>query len=606
MRLEAIQEMEGNLQAEWARLLIDSFAAAGGREVVISPGSRSTPFVLAAAGHPKLRCRDVVDERSAAFFALGQGRVTGRPTLLLPTSGTAGANYFPAVIEASASHVPMLVLTADRPVELAACGANQTIDQLKLYGDHVREFFELGAPDSAPRALRGLRRAVAQAVFASRYPRPGAVHLNARARKPLEPGTADGPAERELAAAVDALIERPVPRPLSPLRVPHGGQVDELAETCRRVERGLIVCGPASLAQAGARSLIAELGRRSGYPILREAASQVRFCAELSADGVVAVDGFNAILGCEQICALAPELIVQIGRCPTSGAWGRYLARHAGCRHWVLGPDGWQDARSTATDLMFADLDATLARLTTRLPAGGRETPWSERWRAAEATVRRCVEGELSASGEALTEGGVARSLVASLPSGSLLAVGNSLPIREVDTYCPGAADRRDARDLRVLAQRGASGIDGVTSGTLGAASVWPHRVALLIGDLSFLHDLSGLQAARQVKVPAVIVVVQNRGGRIFEQLPLASHAAAAGDVFEHWTTPHDLDLAPAAALHGLAFERVATRPELEAALELGFARPGVTLIEALVPPHGAAEQNRRLQELVDSALAER
>ncbi len=589
-----------NLQAEWARLLIDSFAAAGVREVVISPGSRSTPFVLAAAGHPKLRCHHVVDERSAAFFALGQARVAGRPTLLLPTSGTAAANYFPAVIEASASHVPLVVLSADRPVELAACGANQTIDQLKLFGDHVREFFDLGAPDAAPRALRALRRTAAQAVFASRYPRPGAVHLNARAHKPLEPGGARCDEERALALAVGALVDRPAPRPLAPQRLPDAAAVGELAGACRLAERGLIVCGPAALTRAGARGLIAELGRRTGYPVLREAASQVRFAPELSGNGVVAVDGFDALLKVEGFRATVPELIIQIGRPPTSGAWGRYLAEHAGCPHWVLGTGGWQDAQSTATHLLFADLENCLARLTTRLPARAESTSWGARWHAAEATARRCVDAELAASAETLTEGGVARSLVQALPEGSLLALGNSLPIRQVDTFCPGTAA---GRDLRVLSQRGASGIDGVTSGALGAASVWRRRAALLVGDLSFLHDLTALQAARYVTVPLVIVVVQNRGGRIFEQLPLAADPSAAGEVFEHWTTPHDLDLEPAAAMHGLAFERVEQPAALDAALERGLARPGVTLIEAVVPPHGAAEQSRRLQRRIEGEL---
>ncbi len=594
--------MIANLQAEWARLLIDSLVAAGVHEAVISPGSRSTPFVLAAAAHPGLRCHDVVDERSAAFFALGQGRAAGRPTLLLPTSGTAVANYFPAVIEASASGVPLLVLSADRPVELAACGANQTIDQLKLYGAHARDFFDLGAPDAVPRALRALRalrRTAAQAVFASRWPRPGAVHLNARVRKPLEPGDAGTDEERALAAAVGALIDGQAPRPRVPLRLPDGEQVGELAAACRLAERGLIACGPAALAQAGARTLVAELARRTGFPVLREAASQLRFAPELSSSGVIAADSFDGMLKSEHFRARAsPELIVQIGRCPTSGAWGRYLAEHAGCAHWVLCADGWQDAQSTATDLVFADLEGCLARLTTRLPAAGRSTTWGDLWRAAESAVQRCVDEELAAAGDALTEGGVARSLVQALPAGSLLALGNSLPIREVDAFSPGGVV-----DLRVLSQRGASGIDGVTSGALGAASVWRHRVALLVGDLSFLHDLSGLQAARHVGVPVVIVVVQNRGGRIFEQLPLAAHPAA-GEVFEHWTTPHEIDLEPAAVMHGLAFERLERRGAFEAALERGLARPGVTLIEAVVPPHGAAEQNRRLQRRVDAALA--
>ncbi len=591
-----------NLQAEWARLLIDSFAAAGVREVVISPGSRSTPFVLAAVKHPKLSCRDVVDERSAAYFALGQARVSGRPTLLLPTSGTAVANYYPAVIEAAASQVPLVVLSADRPVELAACGANQTIDQVKLFGDHIRAFFDLGAAEGSERALRALRRTVAQAVFASRYPLAGPVHLNARASMPLEPGAAESAEERELATRFDAFLERPAPQPRAPRRMPQAADVEELAKACRSAESGLIVCGPAGLARARSRSLIAELGRRTGFPVLREAASQLRFCPELAGNDVLAVDGFDALLKSERFrAAAAPELVLQIGRCPTSAAWGRYLAEHAGCRHWLLGAGDWHDAESTATDLLFADLEDCLARLTTRLPAAAAraaETEWQARWRAAGQTARRCVDAELAVAGDALTEGGVARATAAALPEGSLLAVGNSLPIREVDAYCPGTAV-----DLRVLCQRGASGIDGVVSGALGAASLWRHRVALLVGDVSFLHDVSALQAARHVLVPMVVIVVQNRGGRIFEQLPLAAHPAAGGDVLEHWTTPHEIDLAPAAAMHGLAFERAERRSDLEAALDRALGRPGVTLIEAMVPPHGAAEQNRGLQQRIEAAL---
>ena len=591
----------GNLQAEWARLLIASFADAGVSDVVISPGSRSTPLVLAAASHKGLRLFDIVDERSAAFFALGQARVTARPTLLIPTSGTAGANYFPAVVEAGASQTPLLVLTADRPVELAACGANQTIDQVKLFGDHVRQFFDLGTPDAAPRALRALRRLAAQAVFASRWPCPGAVHLNARLRKPLEPGAAASDEERQLAEQVDELLRRPAPRPVAPRCMPEPAVIEELAKACRSRQRGLIVCGPAPTSRAGQRSLIAELARRTGYPVLREAASQVRFCAELNGDDVLTVDSFDVLLSHQRFReTVSPQLILQIGGFPISGHWARYLADHAGCQHWALGCEVWTDAESTATHLVFADLDLILARLTTRLPARAGESEWSAQWRSAEVAARGAIDQELAAASDRLSEGGVARAVATALPAGTLLALGNSLPIREMNTY--GLAT---GSDFRVWSQRGASGIDGVLSGVLGSASLWRHRVALVVGDLSFLHDLSGLHAARHVGIPVVIVVVQNHGGRIFERLPLACHSAAGDSTFEHWTTPHDLELSPAAELYGLAYEKVEQPDELEAALAEGFRRPGVTVIEAIVPPHGAAEQSQRLASRIDAALAE-
>lgn len=581
----------GHLQAEWARLLLGSLADAGVTDVVISPGSRSTPFVLAAARDSRLRLFDVIDERSAAFFALGQARVTGRPSLLIATSGTAGANYFPAVVEAGASHTPLLVLTADRPFELAACGANQTIDQVKLFGDQARGFFDLGAAESAPRALRALRRVAAQAVFATTYPQAGAVHLNARARKPLEPGAGTTKADDQLTERIDALLARRIVTPRAPRRMPEPAAIEELAKACASSSRGLIVCGPAPLVQAGCRSLIAELARRTGYPVLREAASQVRFCGELDEDELTVVDGFDRILrgrppeGLEEA-----ELVLQIGGAPTAAAWGGYLASQDRCRHWVLGGDAWIDAESTACELLFGDLDLILARLTTRLPVRATPSDWSHGWRRAELLVREAIREELEDPEVGLSEGGVARSLVRALPAGSLLALGNSLPIRHVNTFARGTG-----ADLRVGSQRGASGIDGVVSGVLGAATRWRHLVALLVGDLSFLHDLSGLQAARHATVPVVVVVLQNRGGRIFEQLPLASHPAAGGDLFEHWTTPHHLSLAPAAELHGLGYARVDSPDELEEALGTALGRPGVTVVEAVVPPHGASEQSRRL-----------
>ncbi|HRI55183.1 MAG TPA: 2-succinyl-5-enolpyruvyl-6-hydroxy-3-cyclohexene-1-carboxylic-acid synthase, partial [Pseudomonadota bacterium] len=236
---------EANLLAEWARLLLGSLAAAGVREVVVSPGARSTPFVCAAHAEPQLRCWDVIDERAAAFFALGQARVTGRPSLLICTSGTAGAHYLPAVIEAGAAHLPLLVLTADRPFELQDCGAPQTIDQIKLLGGHARRFFELGMPDPSDLSLRALRRLAAQAVLTTTWPTPGAVHLNARARKPLEPQSVHTSDEVALRARVDELLQAPLLRAYPPRAVPAPAGVAAAAQLCRSARRGLIICGPA-------------------------------------------------------------------------------------------------------------------------------------------------------------------------------------------------------------------------------------------------------------------------------------------------------------------------------------------------------------------------
>lgn len=589
-----------NLQTEWARLLIGSLADAGIRDVVLSPGSRSTPFVLAAARHPALTCYDVVDERSAAFFALGQARVTARPSLTLCTSGTAGANYLPAVIEARMSFVPLLVLTADRPLDLTGCGANQTIDQTKLYGDHVRRFFELGSGDASLRALRALRRTVAQAVAASLGPEPGAVHLNARARKPLEPREAATEAERRLRDQVDALLGRPIAAAPAPRLLPEPGVLDELAAVCRERTRGVIVAGPAPLAQAGAAAAVFELAARTGYPVLADSTSQLRYRGPRR-DDVVFADGFGFLLADEAFRRRhAPELVLQIGRAPTAAAWERYVEENPDCAHWLIGPHGWNDPQSTATHRLAADVGAVAAGVVERLeisppsprgalPSRPHTDSWSSSFREAEERLERRIDETLDVE-YVLSEGGVARQVVESLPRGALLIVGNSLPIREVDLY-----GRGGGADAFVASQRGASGIDGVTSGALGAAVAGRCPSVLLTGDISFLHDLSGLAAARHVTVPFALVVVQNCGGRIFEMLPLAAHSEVRGEIFDHWLTPHDHDFSNAASLFGVPFVRVGTRQGLQEALQKALASPGVTVIEAVVPPHGAVEQNRRL-----------
>ncbi len=580
------------LQAEWVRLWITSLADAGVERVVLSPGSRSTPLVLAVAEEPRFSVIDAIDERAAAYFALGQARVTHRPTLLICTSGTAGANYLPAVLEARHAGLPLLIVTADRPVELQGCGANQTIDQNDLYGGHVRAFFDLGSPEASPLALRALRRTAAQAVLATRFPLPGAVHCNLRLRKPLEPPLEEGPSEEALETEVDEILARTVPRPAIPEQVPARADLEALAARCRETEAGVVVCGPADLSHRALGPLVAELGRRTGFPILCDPASQLRR-ASLEAPGVVWADTFDALFHVADLRRrLRPRLVLQVGRAPTSGAWDRALGEMAAAgeapEHWVLTDRGWQDPQSTADRSLCTDLAPALRRLLEILPEEGRSGAWTETWREAETAGRSVVAEELA--GEVgLSEGAVARGAVEALPAEGLLVAGNSLPIRQLDIW-------GGRGEHRVLSQRGTSGIEGLVAGAAGAASVSGDPTILLIGDVSFAHDLSGLVLARKLESPLALVVVQNRGGRIFEQLPVSRHPAAEGEL-HHWTTPPELDLAAAAAMVSIPFTRVESRAELDSALGSALAHHGVSLIEAVVPESGARARNRALWE---------
>jgi 2-succinyl-5-enolpyruvyl-6-hydroxy-3-cyclohexene-1-carboxylate synthase len=537
---------------------------------------------------------DAIDERAAAFFALGQARATGRPSLLLCTSGSAGAHYLPAVIEAGEAGVPLVVLTADRPTELLYASANQTIDQRMLFEGYARHVVDLGTPDASPAALRGLRRIAAQAVALACGPVPGAVHLNARARKPLEPRPPESAAAHALAAFVRDLCATPVPRAAEGRLIAPDATIESLAQRCVRAQRGVIVAGPAPVAQAAVRGAVNGLAQVTGFPLFAEAASQLRYAGTRETRRIDAFDWLCQMPLADD--AWRPDFVLQLGAPPTSGAWERLLERHPGIERAVIAPWGWPDPHATAAEVIHADVGTAcgqLAEAVARLRKGAPPDAYARTLADADAKAQRAIESVLTAGGDALTEAAVARITTTALPAGAWLIPGNSLPIRTVDAYCPGPL-----ADLRVLAQRGASGIDGLTAGAAGAASVATDPVVLLTGDVSFLHDLDGLMLGAAARVPLVVVVVNNGGGRIFEQLPVARSASAA--LMQHFTTPHAFDLEHAARLFGHAFERVRTRSAFGSAFAAACQRAGCTVIDAVVPPHGAAEDAAR----VLSALA--
>ncbi len=532
------------LQTEWSRLIVGTLHAAGVTDVVVSPGSRSTALVCAALSQEGLRIHSIVDERSAAFFALGRSKATGRPTALLCTSGTAGSHYYPAVIEARMSYVPLVVLTADRPPSLVGCGANQTIDQRGLFGRHVVASYELDLPGAS--ALRPLRQLVLRAVARSRGPTPGPVHINVPAAKPLEP-TEASPSIR---ATVDDLLAASPTRRTAARATPDDGTLAEIASACRDARRGLIVCGPGPVDNVALRTPLFELARASGFAVYAEATSQLRFCKPRP-DGVDVVRRLEAM-------ATLPDLILQVGATPISARWPQLDE----VRRFVITRHGWPDPLHTAEAVVEAEPADALWALTARL-AGHRP----RRWRSGASRAQDVTD----------VEGRMVAALVSCLPAGGHLMVGNSLPVRHLDRVTAPFA-----KDLRVLHQRGASGIDGLVSGAAGAASALCEPVTLLLGDVSFAHDVGGLAAARQVAEAVPIVVLDNDGGRIFDRLPIADVELSAHQR-ELWTTPPKLHLEHAAAAYGLPYERVDTAEALTEAHHAAMRRAGPTLIHACV-----------------------
>ena len=576
-----------NPSTAFGTVFADELARCGLREVVAAPGSRSTPMAmalhdLARAGRIRLHIR--IDERSASFTALGLAKASRRPVAVLCTSGTAAANFHPAVIEADESGVPLLVLTADRPPELRGTGASQTIDQVKLYGGAVRWYAEAGVPESRA-GMAGYWRSLACQAWAHAAGAagtfPGPVHVNLPFRDPLVPGeTADWP--EPLDGRPDGSPwTRIAAAPLAPAPLP-------LPWT----ERGVVVCGDGDYDA----SPLLELAERAGWPVLAEPSSGAR-------RGPNALAGYQYLLASgEFMAANAPDLIISAGRPGLSRPQSALLGLASSgppLRHVVVaqGPGRWADPQRAATDV------AAAVRLA---GSPGGADAWLARWRRADAAAVRAADAALDAwcagvtdadEEPPLTEPAAARELVAALPENALLWCGNSLSVRDIDLVMPPRAD------IRVLASRGTSGIDGTASTAAGAALA--HAAAhpgaqsfALIGDLAFLHDAAGLAIGPGEPRPDLcLVVVNNDGGGIFETL----EQAAFPGVFERmFGTPHGASLERLAAAFAVPYTLV-TRP---AELGKAVSGSGLRVVEARTDRAANAELRARMRAAATRAAA--
>jgi 2-succinyl-5-enolpyruvyl-6-hydroxy-3-cyclohexene-1-carboxylate synthase len=576
-----------NPSTAFATVLVDELIRCGLSEAVIAPGSRSAPLALAlhsAAAEPgsQLRLHVRIDERSASFLALGLAKASNRPVAIVTTSGTAAAHCHAAVIEADESGVPLLVLTADRPPELRGTGANQTIDQLKLYGSAVRWFCEAGVPEGRTGQVAYWRSLACRAwscATGSGTGFPGPVHLNVPLREPLVPGLADtggagtgivGTGGAGEGAWCEPLAGRPGGEAWTQFAGQPGDPEPGPALTLDWTERGIIVAGDATADPAG----LAALAARAGWPLLAEPSSGARH-------GPTALSSYPYLLDVPAFLhAHQPDLVISAGR-PGLSRGQLALLRGSGAsagaqrRHVVLsqGPGRWSDPARTATDVA--------ATVTLRgVPGTAGQSEWLGSWLAADAAARGAADEVLAEDG-AVSEPALARDLAKALPAGALLWAASSLPVRDLDRQMTARPD------VRVLASRGTSGIDGLVSAAIGAALA--HQAAgggpavALLGDLALLHDAPGLMLGPVEPRPDLcLVVVNNDGGGIFSTLEQAAFPAAFERVFG---TPHGADLSALAAAAGLRYARLEDLSELPAAL----AGPGLRLVEIRTDrAHGA------------------
>ncbi|MCE4051250.1 MULTISPECIES: 2-succinyl-5-enolpyruvyl-6-hydroxy-3-cyclohexene-1-carboxylic-acid synthase [Bacillaceae] len=514
-----------NLTA-YLQSFVNELVRNGIKNAVISPGSRSTPIALLMAEHTHVNVHVHVDERSAAFYALGMAKALKEPTVLVCTSGTAAANYFPAIVEAKISRIPLIVLTADRPHELRDVGAPQAIDQINLYGNQVKWFMEMSPPDAAPEMLRYVKTVSARAVAAATKEPKGPVHLNLPFREPLIPDfnqlekyEADDPYLQIINGELTVSDE----------------YVKGLAARLTGFSKGIIVCG--EMNDGNFSEAILELAKALDFPILADPLSQLRSMED--PDNLI-VDTYDVFLRNEDVKqALVPEVIIRFGSMPVSKPLTIYMRELEALQIVVDGGAGFRDPNQLTAEMVYCDETTFCRKLIEHVEhsKGNHRQLWT--------SLNEKTKQEISQVADIteLSEAKLFHLLADLIPDNSVLFVGNSMPIRDLDTFF-----HKQAKNISIYANRGANGIDGTVSTALGVGAAKRKPLYLVLGDLTFFHDMNGLIAAKQFDVPITIILINNNGGGIFSFLPQAQHPKHFELLFG---TPLDLNFEHLINLYG-------------------------------------------------------
>lgn len=560
-------------------------------DVVISPGSRSTPLSITLHAQPQLTTWIQIDERSAGFFALGQAKATGRPSVLVCTSGTAAANYLPAVVEAHHAGIPLIVCTADRPPELRDWGAGQTINQVDIFGNTTRWAVDLPvAGDWSPAQAR---MAALRAVDAATSASPGPVHLNWPLREPLEP-------------AGDVPVVEPVPNPrIEFFGTSFQGGAERSSQASVEVpptadgNKGVIIVGPDAAPDPEGQRLIVEaalrVGARRGWPVIGEPISGVRR-ADVH-DGATRIANADHLLKIEEVAKeLVPDIVLRLGGSPTTKPVRLWLERHRAPLVLFDPARRWNDASFTLAAHVTDD-PITALKLFEAVDPTQVTSEWSDRWAKLDAAAGQAV-GQLVSEGDLLSPL-VTAVLADAVPAGSLVMTSNSMPVRDLDSFVP-----LEGPEIDFVGNRGASGIDGITSTALGLASRHAGPVVLYTGDIALLHDLGALFGAVRAGVHLTIVCVDNDGGAIFSMLPIATRGEEV-DFETLFRTPHGLDLTGFSGIGDVTVTPIEDADQLRAELARATAEPtlGVDVLLVTVDRDADVAQRRAITAAVRAAV---
>lgn len=579
-----------------AQIFIEALAQSGLDAVCAAPGSRHTPLMLAFANHPAIQVYSHLDERSAAFFALGLAMASQKTVALVCTSGTAGANMYPAVIEAHQSRVPLLVLTADRPHELRHSGANQTIDQIKLFGDSVLWFVDAALPESNPPevAIRNLQTLAVRALATANGLRKGVVHINLPFRKPLEPTPVAGDRITLESPPDDnrMTISRITPPSLNSRQA---GERLKL-ETLDLAESGIIICG--RNCQPEALPLFGMLSQATGFPLLADSLSGVRFMPQT---GGVRLGGFESYLTPDLLPGI-PDMVLRFGDLPLSKSLNQLLQDERIRFRYTITKDGiWMDDTHYPSEVITADMQSFITDLIDAIgqPVAAPDPTWQQ----LETVTWETIEAQIN-TGDYF-DGAVVYDVVDLIPDGSTMFAGNSLPVRHLEQF-----GKPQQKQIHVFANRGASGIDGNISTALGAGIARPSSpLVAIMGDITFYHDMNGLLAVHRCGVPVTIILLNNDGGGIFHRLPIRDYDPAFTDYF---ITAHGLDFSHAAALYGLEHVLIDARDDNPAARDLfrqafatSVSQRSSTIIEIRTDSQQDDARRQQIVRAVQAAITE-
>jgi len=588
----------------YSAVFVDELQRTGLRNVVICPGSRSTPLAMAFAAQTAIRTWMHIDERSAAFFGLGMAKRLRQPVALLCTSGTAAANFLPALVEATLSHIPLLVLTADRPHELRDNGAPQSIDQNRLYGTYAKWFVDVALPEATNAAFRYVRTIADRAVATTQSVPQGPVHLNFPFREPLTPEPiAELPLPSIEQRDLVAWKGRPDNAPYTEVFNAHHGIPDPMAignllRMINTAQHGLIIVGPndaSTLVEP-----IAQLAQYLGYPILADPLSQLRCGTD---NRSIILTSYDAFLRIGSFVERAqPELIIRFGAMPTSKPLLLYLKRFASTPLVVIdGNIGWEEPTQLASQLVHTNptvfCHELLNALERQQDVKERSQAWLKLWQDIDKITQQALHNAMY-DFEEIFEGRVFSELAHLLQDDTTLYVGNSMPVRDLDTFFWSSE-----QNIHVMGNRGANGIDGVISSALGVSAVAGQEpTVLVLGDLSFFHDLNGLLAARLHELNLTIILINNDGGGIFSFLPQAAYPEHFEQLFG---TPTGLDFRPMVEMYGGRFQRVDSWEAFRKAVNLGLNSAGLDVIEIPTERSSNVNMHRQLWEAVKKAIAD-